>query len=137
MTVRYAHTLGYENYFNEYVYNFDVTNPSRVFSEAAQFPNSYFPGLAGPGGRPFFPAAYGSPETDNSRLGNLAAFWQQDLKLTSKLSLIAGVRGDLYLADARDPLPDAGTTPWHDHADVAAFSPTANLVYRVTPTASV
>jgi len=137
VTVRYAHTLGYENYFNEYVYNFDVTDPSRVFSEVAQFPNSYFPGVTGPGGRPFFPAAEGSPETDNSRLGDLAAFWQQDLKLTSQLSFIAGVRGDLYLADARDPLPPTGTTPWHDSANVGAFSPTANLVYHVTPTASV
>jgi outer membrane receptor for monomeric catechols len=137
VTVRYAHTLSFENYFNEYIYNFDLTDPTRVFNEAAQFPNSYYPGLTGPGGRPFFPAAWGSPETDNSVLWNPAVFWQHELKFTSELSLSAGLRADLYVGDARDPLPDAGATPWHDRARVGTFSPTANLIYRVTPTATL
>lgn len=137
VTARYVHTLSYENYFNEYIYNFDLTDPSRVFNQAEQYPNSYYPGVTGPGGRPFFPAAWGSPETDNSKLWDLAAFWQHELKFTSQLSFIAGLRGDLYRGDARDPLPDAGTTPWHDQANVGTFSPTANLIYRVTPTASL
>ena len=94
VTVRYAHTLSFENYFNEYIYNFDVTDPSRVFNEAGQFPNSYYPGIIGPGGRPFFPAAWGSPETDDSTLWDLAAFWQHEFKFTSQLSFIAGLRGD-------------------------------------------
>jgi len=136
-TVRYAHTLSYENYFNEYIYNFDLTDPTRVFNEAEQYPNSYYPGLTGPGGRPFFPAAWGSPETDNSTLWNPAAFWQHEVKFTAQLSFIAGLRGDLYLGDARDPLPPAGTTPWHDHASVGTVSPTANLVFRPTPTSSL
>ncbi len=136
-TVRYAHTLSYENYFNEYIYNFDLTDPTRVFNEAEQYPNSYYPGITGPGGRPFFPAAWGSPETDNSTLWNPAAFWQHEVKFTSKLSFIAGLRGDLYMGDARDPLPPDGTTPWHDHANVGTVSPTANLVYRPTPTSSL
>ena len=135
VTVRYAHTLSYENYFNEYIYNFDLTDPSRVFNEAAQYPNSYYPGVTGPGGRPFFPAAWGSPETDNSTLWNPAAFWQHEVKFTPRLSFIAGLRGDLYLGEARDPLPDGGT-PWHDRATVAAFSPTANLLYRASPSTS-
>jgi len=136
-TVRYAHTLSYENYFNEYIYNFDLTDPTRVFNEAEQYPNSYYPGLTGPGGRPFFPAAWGSPETDNSTLWNPAAFWQHEVKFTAQLSFITGLRGDLYLGDARDPLPPAGTTPWHDHASVGTVSPTANLVFRPTPTSSL
>ncbi len=136
-TVRYAHTLSYENYFNEYIYNFDLTDPTRVFNEAEQYPNSYYPGITGPGGRPFFPAAWGSPETDNSTLWNPAAFWQHEVKFTSKLSFIAGLRGDLYMGDARDPLPPDGTTPWHDNANVGTVSPTANLVYRPTPTSSL
>jgi hypothetical protein len=136
VTVRYAHVVGYENYFNEYIYNFDVTAPSRVFNEAAQFPNSYYPGVTGPGGRPFFPAAYGSPETADSTLWNPAAFWQHEVKFTPQLSFLAGLRGDLYRGDARDALPPAGTTPWHDTATVGTFSPTANLIYRPTPQAS-
>ena len=137
VTARYAHTLSFENYFNEYIYNFDLTDPGRVFNEAEQFPNSYYPGITGPGGRPFFPAAWGSPETDNSTLWDLAAFWQHEITFTPQLSLIAGLRGDLYYGDARDPLPPDGTTPWHDRANVGAFSPTANLIYRATPTTSL
>lgn len=137
VTVRYAHTLSYENYFNEYIYNFDLTDPTRVFNEAEQYPNSYYPGITGPGGRPFFPAAWGSPETDNSTLWNPAAFWQHELKFTSQLSFIAGLRGDLYIGDARDPLAPAGTTPWQDHANVGTVSPTANLIFRPTPTSSL
>ena len=137
VTVRYAHTLGFENYFNEYMYNFDATDPSRVFNEPGQFPNSYYPGTTGPGGRPFFGAADGSPETDNSTLWNPAVFWQQDIRLAPKLSLLVGLRGDLFIGEARDPLPPAGTTPWSDRADVATFSPTLNLIYRPTAQASV
>ncbi len=136
-TVRYAHTLSYENYFNEYIYNFDLTDPTRVFNEAEQYPNSYYPGITGPGGRPFFPAAWGSPETDNSTLWNPAAFWQHEVKFTSQLSFVAGLRGDLYVGNARDPLPPDGTPPWHDHASVGTVSPTANLVFRPTPTSSL
>lgn len=136
VTVRYARTVGYENYFNEYIYNFDVTDPSRVFSEAAQFPDSYYPGVTGPGGRPFFSAALGSPETADSTLWNPAAFWQHDLKLTPRLSLLAGLRGDLFIGEASDALPPPGTTPWHDRVSVGTFSPSANLIYRPTPQAS-
>ena len=137
VTVRYAHTLGYENYFNEYIYNFDVTDPSRVFNEQASFPNSYYPGITGPGGRPFFPAAWGSPETDDSKLWNPAAFWQQELKLAPKLSLLAGLRGDLFIGEARDPLPPPATTPWQDRVSVGTFSPSANLIYRPTSEVSL
>ncbi|MFI5357289.1 MAG: TonB-dependent receptor [Opitutales bacterium] len=133
VTLRYVHTLAYENYFNEYVYNFDITDPTRVFNAAAEFPNSYYPGLPGPGGRLFFPSAWGSPETDNSTLWNPAAFWQHDLHLTSRLELILGLRGDAFLADARDPLPPPDTTPWHATASVLTASPSANLLYHVTP----
>lgn len=137
ITVRYAHTLGYENYFNEYIYNFDLTDPTRVFNQAEQYPSSYYPGLIGPGGRPFFPAAWGSPETADSTLWNPAAFWQQEFKFTPQFSFIAGLRGDLYVGDARDPLAPAGTIPWHDRAEVGTVSPAANLIYRPTPTTSV
>ncbi len=136
ITVRYAHTLGYENYFNEYIYNFDVTDPSRVFSEAAQFPSSYFPGITGPGGRPFFSSSEGSPETANSTLWNPAAFWQHEVKFTPQLSFLAGLRGDLYRGDDRDPLTLPDSTPWHDTATVGTFSPSVNLIYRATPDTS-
>lgn len=132
VTLRYAHVLGYENYFNEYVYNFDLTDPSRVFNEPQEFPNSYYPGIEGPGGRQFFPAAWGSPETGDSTLWNPAVFWQHDLKLTSQLELIAGLRGDALVGKATDPLP-TGAPAWHDKKTVFTFSPSVNLLYHVSP----
>lgn len=136
LTVRHAYVLGFENYFNEYVYNFDVTNPSRVFNEAAQYPNSYYPGLVGPDGHQFFPAAWGSPETARSSIWNPAAFWQHELKFTSQLSLIAGLRADLFHGLARDALPDPSSPTWRDSATVTDFSPAVNLLYRATPRSS-
>src|SRR4051812_39373574 len=52
-TVRYEGRESFTNYFNEYFYNFDLTDPSRVFNFRAQYPNSTFPGFIGPGGREF------------------------------------------------------------------------------------
>ena len=135
--VRYAHALAFENYFNEYVYNFDVTDPSRTFREATQYPNSYYPGLPGPDGRLFFPAAWGSPETAVSTLWNPAAFWQHEIKFTPALSLIAGLRADVFYGTARDALPPPGDTPWRDSATVSDFSPSLNLLYHLTPRASI
>jgi outer membrane receptor protein involved in Fe transport len=137
ITLRHAHVLGFENYFNEYIYNFDVTAPSREFNEAAQFPSSYYPGLPGPDGYPFFPAAWGSPETADSTLWNPAAFWQHEIRFTPKLSLIAGLRGDLFHGVARDALPPPDEVPWRDAATVGTFSPSVNAIYRLTPRASV
>jgi len=137
-SVRYAHTLSFENYFNEYIYNFDLTDPSRVFNEAAQYPNSYYPGIIGPDGLNFFPASWGSPETDLSTLWTTAAFWQHEVKFTPQLSLIAGVRGELYDGYARDPLGEAAGGPvWEDSAKVGAVSPTLNVIYRLSPRASL
>ncbi|HWA87264.1 MAG TPA: TonB-dependent receptor [Opitutus sp.] len=137
VTVRYAHVLGFENYFNEYIYNFDVTDPSREFNEAAKFPSSYYPGLPGPDGYLFFPAAWGSPETADSTLWNPAIFWQHEIKFTPKLALIAGLRGDLFNGTASDALPPPDETPWRDSTTVETFSPSLNVIYHLTSAASV
>jgi hypothetical protein len=132
VTVRHAQVLTYENYFNEYVYNFDLTDPSRVFNAAEQFPNSYYPGVTGPGGRTFFPAAWGSPETDDTSLWNPGVFWQQAIRLTPQTEFVIGLRGDAFFADARDPLPPSGSTRWQDTASAVTASPAANLLHHVT-----
>jgi hypothetical protein len=38
--VRLQAVRSFENYTNEYLYNFDITDPSREFNQATQFPNS-------------------------------------------------------------------------------------------------
>lgn len=135
-TVRWDDRESWTSYFNEYLYNFDVTTPSRTFDQAAQYPNSYFPGFPGPDGMLFFPNSYDSPETVVSTLWNYAAFWQHEAKLTDKLSLLLGVREDWFSARARDPLEAATGTPYRDEASVSSFSNNVNLLWRPTPKSS-
>jgi hypothetical protein len=129
-TVRYEHRKSYTNYFNEYLYNFDVTDPSRVFNQAAQYPNSYFPGFTGPDGYLFFPNAYDVPETVVSSLWNPAIFWQHDVALTDQLSLLVGLREDWFFARARDPYEAETGIPYRDAETVASFSNNVNLLWR-------
>jgi hypothetical protein len=136
-TVRYEGRESFTNYFNEYFYNFDLTDPSRVFNFRAQYPNSTFPGFVGPGGREFFPASYDSPETVRSETWNPAVFWQQDIPLSSRLSFLFGLRGDTFFARAKDPLGDAAGVPWRDAETVSAFSQNWSLVYRPTAKTSL
>jgi hypothetical protein len=131
-TVRYEGRESFTNYFNEYFYNFDITDPARVFDFRAQFPNSTFPGFVGPGGREFFPASYDSPETVRSETWNPAVFWQQDFAFTDHWSVLFGLREDRFYAKARDPLGDAAGAPWRDAETVSAFSQNWSLLYRPT-----
>ncbi|MDB6170276.1 MAG: TonB-dependent receptor plug [Verrucomicrobia bacterium] len=133
VTVRYEGRESFTNYFNEYFYNFDLTDPSRVFNFRAGYPNSTFPGFIGPGGRELFPASDDSPETVRSETWNPAAFWQQDIAITSKLSAIVGLREDTFFARAKDPLGDAAGVPWRDAETVSAFSQAYSLLYRAAP----
>ena len=130
VTVRYEGRKSYTSYFNEYLYNFDVTDPSRVFNQAAQYPSSYFPGLPGPDGLLFIPGAYDSPETVKSTLWNPSAFWQHDVALSDRVSLLIGLREDWFIARARDPYEAQTGIPFHDAATVASFSNNVNLLWR-------
>jgi len=129
-TVRYEGRESYTNYFNEYLYNFDITDPSRTFDQATQYPNSYYPGLPGPGGHLVFPDSSDTPETVKSTLWNPALFWQHETELTKKLSLLVGVREDWFFAKARDPYEAVTGIPYHDVETVPAFSNNVNLIWR-------
>jgi len=137
--VRLQSVISFENYSNEYLYNFDITDPSRVFDQAAQFPSSYLPGTPGPGGLPFFSPVdpyVPTPETGDSRVWNPAVFAQDDVKLSERLHLLVGARADWFLASARDPLAPAGTTPASDSARATEGSGNASLLLRPTRTSS-
>ncbi len=138
-TLRLQAVRSFENYTNEYLYNFDITDPSRIFDQAAQFPNSFFPGSPGPGGLLFFSPVdpyVPTPETGESRVWDPAIFAQDDFKLGEKLHLLTGVRADRFLAHASDPLPPANTTPASDSANASEFSGNASLLLRPTHASS-
>ena len=136
-TIRWEKRLSYTNYFNEYFFQYDLTRADRVFSHAIDYPNSYYPGFAGPGGLLYFPASYGSPETTDSTLWNPAVFVQDEVKLNEKLSLLIGLREDAFYAKARDPLGAAAGVNWADRHDDSALSWNSSLIYRFTPKATV
>jgi outer membrane receptor protein involved in Fe transport len=136
-TLRFESRLSYTNYFNEYFFQYDLTRSNRVFSHVVDYPESYFPGFAGPDGVLYFPALYGSPETTDSNLWNPAVFLQDEVKLNSKLTLLAGVRLDGFFAEARDPLGLAAGDEWSDEHDDNALSWNASLLYRVSPKATL
>lgn len=136
-TLRWEDRLSYTNYFNEYFFQYDLTRANRVFSHVADYSESYWPGFAGPGGRLFFPASYGTPETTDSTLWNPAVFVQDEVKFSERLSLLAGARLDGFFAKARDPLGDEAGVEWADRHDDAATSWNASLLYRMTPKATV
>ncbi len=136
-TIRYEGRESYTNYFNEYFYNFDITNPSKVFDYVAQYPNSYWPGQVGPRGMEFFSSVYDSPETVRSETWNPALFLQQDLTLTDQLSAVVGLRRDTFWARARDPLPPAEGPFFRDDVTVSSTSTAFSLIYKPTTTTSL
>ena len=136
-TVRYEGRESYTNYFNEYLYNFDITDPSRTFDQATQYPNSYYPGFPGPGGHLVFPNSYDTPETVKSTLWNPALFWQHETALTHTLSFLVGLREDWFRAEARDPYEAATGIPFHDEQTVSSFSNNVNLIWRPNAQTSV
>ncbi|MBM3873135.1 MAG: TonB-dependent receptor [Verrucomicrobia bacterium] len=135
--VRYEGRESFTSYFNEYFYNFDLTDPRRVFNQRQQFPASYYPGFVGPGGREFFPGSYDSPETVRSETWNPALFAQQDVRLAPTLTATVGLRQDWFWARARDPLADQAGVPFRDAATVGAFSQAYSLLWQATPRASL
>ncbi len=138
LAVRWEQRESHCNYFNEYFFQYDITRADRVFSHEKDYPASYWPGYAGPGGKLFFPASSGSPETTHSTLWNPALFLQDEIKLHEKFSLLAGARLDGFFAKAHDPLgAAAGDDPvWSDRNDDTALSWNASALWRPAPRAT-
>ena len=130
ITLRYEERENYINFFNEYFFNFDITQTPPNFSLSEQFSQTYVPGLPGPGGRPFFGAEMFSPETTLSKLWNIGLFWQDEFSLNDKLHFLYGLRGDSFFADVTDPVPPPGGNPWNDNHDFHHFSGHLSLFYK-------
>ncbi len=129
-TVRYSEVKAFENYYNEIYQNYDITDGTYSYNHLQRYPDSYYPGRVGPGGWQFFGSADGIPETTHSKLWDPAFFYQHDLQITDRLSVLAGVRGDAFYADVSDPFPAPGTTPWHDRTHALVGSWNTSLTYH-------
>jgi outer membrane receptor protein involved in Fe transport len=134
-TYRYAHVLDIQNYNNEPVSVFDLSqSPSTwVFPAAAQIVGGAFPYTAAFGhtqyGFPANGAAFGAEfypnATIDSNLQDAAIFLEHRLTFSPQWSLMYGLRGDLVQLNDSDPLYSA--------ALAAYTSPGNYLGYSVMP----
>lgn len=127
MALRFEEREAYMNYFNYYPYAYDITagNSFRAEDLFGLF------GQPGPGGKLFFGSEEGIPETTHSKVWNPALFWQQEMDLNDRLSLLYGLRVNAYFADVTDPLPPPGATAaWNDNHDFYSFDFNTSLIYR-------
>jgi len=139
-TLRYEERESFVNYFNGYPFLYDLSASrgtdsaeSPVYSFSRDYADSYLTGIPGPGGRLFFAASQGTPETAESTLWNPALFVQDDVALSESLALLAGARLDGYVAKARDPLGEVTGIDWHDTHSETALSWNGSLRYTLSP----
>ncbi len=132
-TLRYEEREAYMNYFNYYPYAYDITEGTTFRAEDLF---GLF-GQPGPGGKLFFGSEEGIPETTHSKLWNPALFWQQELTLNDRLSLLYGLRANAYFADVTDPLPPVGAiSAWNDRHDYYSADFNSSLIYQLAESLS-
>jgi outer membrane receptor for monomeric catechols len=137
---RFMHVLAYGDFFNEYLNATDITsNPANFPITTHLFGVVQVPGapanqLATPG------AAYNSPDYPNSILNTqdqnshqFGVFFQDIYSLTSTLSLLVGVRGDIIHESLTDPLPPPGFTAAKASTTQGEAALDLSLTYKPTP----
>jgi outer membrane receptor protein involved in Fe transport len=136
---RFIHTLTYGDFFNEYLNATDIT------SNPANFPittNLYgvvpVPGhpnqFATPGATYVGGADAGYPNsianTQNQNSHQIGLFFQDIYSLTSKLSVLGGVRVDAIHESITDPLPPPGFTAAHATTTQGEEAVDVSLTYK-------
>ena len=130
ISVRYQQVEAYNDFFNEpagvwditkdrnyiNIYNADYFNSGGRFAPVPGWPNRYYMPVNGDSGI--------------SKTWQVGPYWQHDLKVSDKFSLLAGVREDVMFADYMDP---AGWIPG-DTTTMGMFNANASAVYKFQPT---
>jgi len=134
VSLRYTENESFVNYYNEYIYNWDVTAPNPDYSLVKDYPMAYTYGLLGPGGHSFFNdnnSYLDTPETGYSEVEEASVFYDHTIHFGDKWTFLAGVRGDTIWAYAASPLLSPGEQPEWDHATF--FDPTADASLTFKP----
>jgi len=133
---RFMHVLAYGDFFNEYLNATDLT------SNPANFPitTNLFGVLPVPGHAHQFAtpgATYDSAEFPNSIANTqqqnshqIGLFFQDIYSLTSKLSVLGGVRVDAIHESITDPLPPPGLTAAHATTTQGEAAVDVSLTYK-------
>ena len=130
-TYRYAHVLDIQNYNNEPVSVFDLSqNPSTwIFPASAQITGGAFPYTAAfghvqygfPGEGSAFGAVLYPNATIDSNLQDAAVFLEHRLQFSPQWSVLYGLRGDLVQLNDSDPLWDAAEAAYASPANVNGY----------------
>jgi outer membrane receptor protein involved in Fe transport len=78
----------------------------------------------------------GNGSTAHSQAFQVGPFFEDDLKITDKLSLLYGGRVDMLWVSYVDPLAPAGYVAKSDNTSAALPNANASLVYKLTPKVS-
>jgi len=134
---RFQHDVDLTNFYFEYVNAWDLSSPSLRndinFQNAAAFKSSigFFLPVPGWPGR-YANSAAQAGDTNNTELGSVSPYVEDEWKLTDQLKLLMGARMDFFHAAVTDPLGPYAA------ASLGFAEPNANvsLVYKITPTIS-
>ncbi len=133
---RFMHVLSYGDFYNEYLNATDITtNPAGFPITTNLFGVLPVPGrpneFATPG------ASYASADNPNSIANTqhqnshqIGAFFQDIYQLTDRLSVLAGVRADLFHETLDDPLPAPGFAPAHATATQGETAADLSVTYK-------
>ncbi|MEP7312940.1 MAG: TonB-dependent receptor [Pseudomonadota bacterium] len=140
VSYRNVHVLAFSDFFNEYLNATDLTtDPSTYPIVTGLFGVVPVPGrpagtFAAPGASypsPLYPFAIQGTQKQNSY--QIGVFFQDLYKITDRLSLLGGLRGDTIHESLTDALPPPGFTPAHDTASEQQLAANLSVTYKFTP----
>jgi TonB dependent receptor/TonB-dependent Receptor Plug Domain len=136
LALRYQEVTAYNNFFFEPASVWDLSRPRSGIdaTKSLNFAGStnFVPGWPG---RSATPGTF-EGDTNDSSLFTAGLFFQDNIKLTDKITLDLGGRGELVDAKSKDPLADqisAFATPATFDESVIAGNANGSLTYAFTP----
>lgn len=132
---RFMHVLAYGDFFNEYLNATDITTNPANFPITQLFGVVPVPGrpneLAAPGAAyasAAYPFSIANTQEQNSH--QVGLFFQDVYNLTSKLSVLGGVRGDMIHESLTDPLPPPGFVAAHSSTTQGEAAADVSVTYK-------
>jgi len=136
---RFMHVLAYGDFFNEYLNATDITTNPANFPITQLYGVVLVPGTTDQYATPA--ASYGAAaaaagypnsilNTQDQTSHQLGVFFQDIYKVTDKLSVLAGFRGDFIHEDLTDPLPPPGFVPAHASTSQGEAAIDTSITYK-------
>jgi outer membrane receptor protein involved in Fe transport len=131
LDIRYEDRKVEEAYLNTFFNVFDITKGTT--NSALNYPQSYYRGTVGMGGKEFFGPLDFVFDTTQSKLFSVSPFVQQRIHINDNLQFLYGVRIDKYRANAKDPLQNSA----EGSVNTTSYGLTESIVYNFDDSISV